>query len=181
MNKHSVYLFHGSRKRFENFEERFSYGSVRRAVLGAFWFTDNLKVAKSYGSIIYETWIDLGNTFIIDANFENYSEIYLSSLPQEICNQIDRIDNKRIGDTYNLMEYYKKTDHDFSLRFDAKDLAVSAMRAGFDSLIIKNVIDAGNRTALNIFANTYAVFDSKRIIISNVIEKNNVKRCRMVG
>lgn len=161
-------LFHGSKKRFEMFDSNFSYGSKRRFVIGAFWFTDNLKVAKSYGKYIYEIDLAIKNAFIVDANFENYSEIYLSSIPEEIGLQIDILDNRMPGDTINEIKYRRQSDPDYSLRFDSCDLALSAMRAGYDSIIIKNLIDAGNKSALKIFANTYSIFNSNNISIKNI-------------
>lgn len=181
MDPAPIVLYHGSNKLFEQFNERFSIGSKRRAVTGAYWFSDNIKVAKSYGKIVYETRVLLKNPYVVDANNENFCEIYLSSLPEEIGYQIDILDNKNKGDTHNYMEYYKKSDPDFFLRFDSKDLAWSALRAGYDSLIIKNVTDAGAKSALNIVANTYAIFDLSLISFTNIIIKENAKKCRMVS
>ena len=165
-------LYHGSKKLFENFDANFSYGSNRRFVIGAFWFTDNLKVAKSYGKYIYEAHLEITNPFIVDANFENYSEIYLSDLPKEIGLQIDILDNRMPGDTINEINYRKRTDPDYCLRFDTRDLALAGMRAGYDSLIVKNVIDAGNKSALKIFQTIYSVFNPNSISIKNVNIKN---------
>lgn len=161
-------LYHGSKKLFENFDANFSYGSKRRFVIGAFWFTDNLKVAKSYGKYIYEANLEITNPFIIDANFENYSEIYLSDLPLDIGLQIDVLDNRMPGDTVNEINYRKKTDPEYCIRFDTSDLALASMRAGYDSFIVKNVIDAGNKSALKTFQTTYAIFNADKIIINNV-------------
>jgi hypothetical protein len=156
-------LFHGSKKLFKKFDAEFSYGSKRRFVIGAFWFSDNIKVAKSYGKYIYEVNLEIVNPFVVDANFENYSEIYLSDLPHEIGLQIDILDNRLPGDTINGINYRKQVDPDYCLRFDTRDLALSAMRAGYDSLIVKNVIDAGNKSALKFFQTTYAIFNKNRI------------------
>lgn len=164
-------LYHGSKKLFQKFDTNFSYGSNRRFVLGAFWFTDNLKVAKSYGKYIYEANLKILNPYIVDANFENYSEIYLSDLPKEIGLQIDILDNRMPGDTINGINYRKQDDPDYGLRFDTRDLALAAMRAGYDSLIVKNVIDAGNKSTLKIFQTVYAVFNTDSIVINNVNSK----------
>lgn len=164
-------LYHGSKKLFKNFDSNFSYRSKRRFVIGAFWFTDNLKVAKSYGKYIYEASLEIANPFIVDANFENYSEIYLSVIPKEIGFQIDILDNRLPGDTINEINYRKQSDPDYCLRFDTHDLAWAAMNAGYDSLIVKNVIDAGNKSALKSFQTIYAVFNSNNIVINNVNTK----------
>lgn len=169
-------IYHGAKKYFEHFDSNYSYGSKRRFVLGAFWFSDNITVAKSYGKTIYEVCININNPFKIDANFENYSEIYLSTLPKEICDVIDYLDNRRVGDTFNEIEYRKQTEPDYCLRFDSRDLAFSAMRAGYDSIIIENVIDAGNKSALKIFGTTFAVFNPDQIIINNIIRQDYAKR-----
>lgn len=166
-------LYHGSKKLFEKFDANFSYGSKRRFVIGAFWFTDNLKVAKSYGKYVYESNIKIANPFIVDANFENYSEIYLSDLPKEIGHQIDILDNRMPGDTINEINYRKQNEPDYCLRFDTRDLALAAMRAGYDSLIVKNVIDAGNKSALKTFQTIYAIFNAEKISIINVNAKDN--------
>lgn len=165
-------LYHGSKKLFEKFDANFSYGSKRRFVVGAFWFTDNLKVAKSYGKYIYEAKLKITNPYIVDANFENYSEIYLSDLPKEIGLQIDKIDNRMPGDTINEINYRKQSDPEHCLRFDTCDLATAALRAGYDSLIVKNVIDAGNKSALKIYQTIYAIFSADSIVIKNVKIKN---------
>lgn len=169
-NKHQLY--HGSKKLFENFEANCSYGSKRRFVIGAFWFTDNLKVAKSYGKYIYEAELEITNSFTVDAQFHNYSEIYLSGFPKEIGVEIDTIDNRMPVDTINEIIYRKKTDPDYCLRFDTSDLALATMRAGYDSLIVKNVIDAGNKSALKIFQTIFAVFNPNSISINNISTKN---------
>lgn len=169
-------LYHGSKKIFQKFDAKFSYGSKRRFVIGAFWFTDNLKVAESYGKYIYEANLKISNPFIVDANFENYSEIYLSELPKEIGLQIDVLDNRMPGDTVNEISYRKQSDPDYYLRFDSRDLALVALRAGYDSLIVKNVIDAGNKSALKLFQTIYAIFNSDNIVINNVNIKKYAKR-----
>jgi len=174
-------LYHGSKKSFEQFDSNFSYGSKRRAVIGAFWFSDNLHVAKSYGNVIYESTLEIINPFIVDANFVNYADIYLGVLPKEICDIIDYIDNRRTGDTYNELAYRRYTEPDFCLRFDSSDLAFSAKRAGYDSIIIQNVIDAGNSSALKLFATTYAVFNPDQIVVKNILIKENVKRRQLVS
>jgi len=163
--------YHGSKKYFESFESNKSYGSKRRFVIGAFWFSNSLNVAQSYGNYVYEVKLNIENPYIVDANFENYSEIYLSELPTEIGIQIDLIDNRNPGDTINEINYRKQTDPEHFIKFDTKDLALAAMRAGYDSLIVKNVIDAGNKSALKIFAITLAVFNNSQI----KIEKINTK------
>lgn len=161
-------LYHGSKKLFEKFDANYSYCSKRRFVVGAFWFTNNLKVAKSYGKYIYEANLEMANPFIVDANFENYSEIYISELPKEIGVQIDVLDGRMPGDTVNEISYRKNLEPDYCLRFDTHDLALAAMRAGYDSLIVKNVIDAGNKSALKIFQTIYAVFNTDQIIINHI-------------
>src|SRR5690554_2462002 len=143
-----------------------------RFIIGAFWFTDNYKVAKSYGKFIYEVQLDFKKPFIVDADFENYSEIYLSKLPHEIGLQIDILDNRMPGDTINEINYRKESDPDYCLRFDTHDLALAAMRADYDALIVKNIIDAGNKSALKTFQNTYAIFNSNNISINDVKTKN---------
>jgi hypothetical protein len=168
MNLENKTYYHGSNRTFQSFDQNKSYGSKRRFVVGVHWFTDNLNVAKSYGKYIYEVELIFKNPYVVDANYENYSEIYLSYLPNEIGLQIDNLDNKHHGDTINYMNYNKINDPEYSLRFDTADLALSAMRAGYDSFIVKNIIDAGNKSALKIFANTYAVFDINQIVIKNV-------------
>jgi hypothetical protein len=166
-------LYHGFKKLFDKFELNFSYSSKIRFVVGAFWFTDNLKVAKSYGKYIYESNLEIINPYVVDANFENYSEIYLSDLPKEIGLQIDILDNRMPGDTLNELKYRKQSEPDYSLRFDTSDLALAAMRAGYGSLIVKNIIDAGNKSALKIFQTTFAVFNNNKITIKNVNTKDN--------
>ena len=161
-------LYHGSKKLFDKFDANFSYGSKRRFVIGAFWFTDNFKVAESYGKHIYEVRLQIINPFIVNANFENYSEIYLSDLPEKIGVQIDNLDNKMSGDTINYIKYRKLDDPEFKLRFDTADLGLAAIRAGYDCLIVENVMDAGNKSALNIFQTTYAVFNPSLISINNI-------------
>ena len=131
-----------------------------------------MKVAKSYGTYIYEAHLNFKNPFIVDANFENYSEIYLSDLPLEMGLQIDVLDNRMPGDTINEINYRKKSDPDYVLRFDTRDLALAAMRAGYDSLIIQNVIDAGNKSALKLFANTFVIFNQNNISIKNINSEN---------
>jgi hypothetical protein len=153
MIKHNS-LYHGSKKLFDKFDANFSYRSNRRFVIGANWFSDNMNVAKSYGKYIYEVELLIRNPYVVDAKCENYSEIYLSDLPNDIALQIDILDNKNPGDTINYMNYNKIHNPNYCLRFDTADLALSAMRAGYDSFIVKNVIDAGNKLALSIIANT---------------------------
>lgn len=162
-------FYHGSRKIFTQFDELMSYGSKRRFVIGAFWFSSNEKVAKSYGKIIYKVNLKVENPFVVDADGESFSEIYLSQLPQKMCLEIDRIDNKRPGDTFNTFNYRKRDDPDFALRFATDELAMAAKYAGYDSLIIYNTIDAGNKKALNITSNIFSVFNNNQIIIQEVI------------
>lgn len=172
--------FHGSKKHFQIFDPNMCFGSKRRAVYGAFWFSDNVKIARSYGYYLYEAQLTINKPYIVDARYENYCEIYLSDLPKDIAEQIDFIDRKRPGDTYNYMKYQRSTNPDFSLRFDTRDLALAAMRADYDTLLVQNVMDAGNKSALNIFGTTCAVFSSEQIRLQKVIDARDVKRRRLV-
>jgi hypothetical protein len=175
MNFSDKTFYHGSNRLFDIFDANKSYGSKRRFVIGAFWFSDSLKVARSYGKYIYEVNLKTNNSFFVDANFENFCEIYLSHLPWDIGLQIDVLDNKKAGDTINYIKYQQLDDPEFSLRFDTSDLALAARRAKYDSLVVQNVIDAGSRAALKEFATTVAVFDINQIVINNVKIKDNAK------
>lgn len=130
-------LYHGSTKLFFEFDKMKSYGSKRVSAIGAFWFTSNKKVALSYGRNLYNVLINFKKTYIVDAKGENYSEIYLTSLPKKMALEIDRLDNRRPGSTYNHLNYNKKEDPDFSLRFNSAELAMAAMFAGFDSICLR--------------------------------------------
>jgi len=165
-------FFHGSKKTFSWFDEKMSYGSKRRFVVGAYWFSSNEKVARSYGKIIYRVNLKIKNPYILDANGENYSEIYLNILPKEMCIVIDRLDNRRSGDTFNTFNYRKIENPDFTLRFDSCDLAIAAKSAGFDSLIISNVIDAGGKSVLKTTSNIISVFNHNQIDIRETINSS---------
>jgi hypothetical protein len=162
-------FYHGSKKSFIQFDESMSYKSKRRFVVGVFWFSSNEKVAKSYGKIIYRVNLKIENPFIVDAKGENFSEIYLNYLPPNMCLEIDRMDNRRPGDTFNTFIFGKKENPEFSLRFASCELAIASKSAGFDSMIICNAIDAGNKSVLNIRSNIFSVFNNTQITIQEVI------------
>ena len=162
-------FYHGSKKTFNQFDELMSYRSKRRSAIGAFWFSNIEKIAKSYGKIVYRVNLKIENPFMVDAKGQSFSEIYLNDLPKKMCLEIDRLDNRRPGDTFNTFTYRKRDDPDFALRFASNELAMAAKYAGFDSLIICNAIDAGNKSVLKMTSNIFSVFNNNQITIQEVI------------
>jgi hypothetical protein len=91
----NLILYHGSNNKFEKFNKKFLGSSMGKAPsnMRGFYFTNNIKLAKSFGKYIYKVKVKINNPYIFNANGKGYSQLKhtINNIVDEIDNQYDSI------------------------------------------------------------------------------------------
>lgn len=138
-------VYHGTNSKFSSFNDT-----------KPIFFSDDIKVAKSYGSTIMAAKLDLKNPLEVD--FDGSSTIYFvdkNYVPSAFAAKVKEISND--------IEKYGMTDEfrDIFEEYDWPD-----MYGELDGIIMKNIKDSyGDIFAGNIIATNYVVFSKNQIKI----------------
>lgn len=138
-------VYHGTNNKFSSFNDT-----------KPIFFSDDIKVAKSYGSTIIAAKLDLKNPLEVD--FEGSSTVYFVDkfyVPSAFA--------EKVKDISNDIEKYGMTDEfrDIFVEYDW-----SNMYGELDGIIMKNIKDSyGDIFAGNIIATNYVVFNKNQIKI----------------
>lgn len=138
-------LYHGTDSKFTTFNDS-----------NPIFFTDNIQVAKSYGSNVIKAHLTLDNP--IEVDFDGNSTSYFRGkhyVPSDMAKII-----KKLSD--DLTRYGRLEDEDMDdlkQEYDWSDL-----NGDLDGIIMKNIKDSyGDMFAGDIVANNYVVFDKNQI------------------
>lgn len=140
-------VYHGTNNKFTSFDDS-----------KPIFFSDDIKVAKSYGDTILKAKLNLDNPLEVD--FERNSTIHFIDkwyVPSDFAALIKGIseDIDKYGGLHMIED---------SIQEEIGYLGWRDNGAGMDGIIMKNIRDSyGDMFAGNIVANNYVVFDKNRI------------------
>lgn len=143
-----VKVFHGTNLNFDDFSDEFLGGSTKaRSAKKGFWFTSDEQVARGYGELANEQYVDdllqRSRQAEIEGDFELSEK--LTREAEELEQSIDVTENvnimERYVDTSNFAEYDAKGARFVDTEDNLNDFIDKAKSEGKDGVKVKNFMD----------------------------------------
>ncbi len=140
----SFKLYHGTDANFKNFENKYLGYATGTAPINmtGFSFTDNVKVARTFGKNIIEVEIQINKPYIIDAGGKDYSEF-----KHTLNDILEKVNRKKYDGV--IIKNYKdagKYSHETILSNHYVPFKDSQIKVISSSTIVPKIIDSGYPT-----------------------------------